>query len=76
MLGIDPLEVANEGKVVMGVPPAYVNDILSALRLHRYGQDAAVVGRVTPGAHVVMETTIGGERYIEPPMGDPVPRVC
>ena len=76
MLGIDPLEVANEGKVVMGVPPAYVNDILSALRLHRYGQDAAVVGRVTSGAHVVMETTIGGERYIEPPMGDPVPRVC
>jgi hydrogenase expression/formation protein HypE len=76
MLGIDPLEVANEGKVVMGVPPAYVKDILSALRLHRYGQDAAVVGRVTPGAHVVMETTIGGERYIEPPMGDPVPRVC
>ncbi len=76
MLGIDPLEVANEGKVVMGVPPEYVNNILSALRLHRYGQDAAVVGRVTPGAHVVMETTIGGERYIEPPMGDPVPRVC
>jgi hydrogenase expression/formation protein HypE len=76
MLGIDPLEVANEGKVVMGVPPSSVDAILAALRSHRYGKDAAVVGTVTKGAHVIMETTIGGERFIEPPVGDPVPRVC
>jgi hydrogenase expression/formation protein HypE len=76
MLGIDPLEVANEGKVVMGVPRSSVDTILSALRSHKYGRDAAVVGTVTKGAHVIMETVIGGERFIEPPMGDPVPRVC
>jgi hydrogenase expression/formation protein HypE len=76
MLGIDPLEVANEGKVVMGVPPSSVDAILAALRSHKYGKDAAVVGTVTKGAHVIMETTIGGERFIEPPVGDPVPRVC
>jgi len=76
MLGIDPLEVANEGKVVMGVPPSSVNTILAALHSHKYGKDAAVVGTVTKGAHVIMETLIGGERYIEPPIGDPVPRVC
>ena len=76
MLGIDPLEVANEGKVVMGVPPSSVDAILAALRTHKYGQDAAVVGTVAKGAHVIMETTIGGERFIEPPIGDPVPRVC
>jgi len=76
MLGIDPLEVANEGKVVMGVPPSSVDAILAALRTHKYGKDAAVVGTVTKGAHVIMETTIGGERFIEPPIGDPVPRVC
>lgn len=76
MLGIDPLEVANEGKVVMGVPRSDVDAILSALRSHKYGRDAAVVGTVTKGAHVIMETSIGGERFIEPPMGDPVPRVC
>jgi len=76
MLGIDPLEVANEGKVVMGVPPSNVDAILAALRSHKYGEDAAVVGTVTKGAHVIMETTIGGERFIEPPVGDPVPRVC
>ena len=76
MLGIDPLEVANEGKVVMGVPPSSVEAILSALHSHKYGKDAAVVGTVAKGAHVIMETTIGGERFIEPPLGDPVPRVC
>jgi hydrogenase expression/formation protein HypE len=76
MLGIDPLEVANEGKVVMGVPLSSVDAILAALRSHKYGEDAAVVGTVTKGAHVIMETTIGGERFIEPPVGDPVPRVC
>jgi hydrogenase expression/formation protein HypE len=76
MLGIDPLEVANEGKVVMGVLPSSVDAILEALHSHKYGKDAAVVGTVTKGAHVIMETTIGGERFIEPPVGDPVPRVC
>jgi hydrogenase expression/formation protein HypE len=76
MLGIDPLEVANEGKVVMGVPPSSVDAILKALHMHKYGKDAAVVGKVIQGAHVIMETTIGGERFIEPPIGDPVPRVC
>jgi hydrogenase expression/formation protein HypE len=76
MLGIDPLEVANEGKVVMGVPASDADAVLAALRSHTYGRDAAVVGTVTTGAHVIMETAIGGERFIEPPMGDPVPRVC
>ena len=76
MLGIDPLEVANEGKVVMGVPASCVDAVLAALHAHKYGKDAAIVGTVTTGTHVIMETAIGGERFIEPPMGDPVPRVC
>ena len=76
MLGIDPLEVANEGKVVMGVPAGDADAILAALHSHKYGKDAAIIGRVVPGSHVIMETSIGGERFIEPPMGDPVPRVC
>ncbi|MDD1657020.1 MAG: hydrogenase expression/formation protein HypE [Methanomicrobiales archaeon] len=76
MLGIDPLEVANEGKVVMGVPLEDADAVLASLRSHRYGKDAAIVGRVTAGSRVILKTTIGGERFIEPPMGDPVPRVC
>ena len=76
MLGIDPLEVANEGKVVMGVAPGDAEAVLAALRSHPYGRDAAIVGKVVEGSHVVMRTAIGGERFIEPPIGDPVPRVC
>jgi hydrogenase expression/formation protein HypE len=76
MLGIDPLEVANEGKVVMGVPASCSEAVLAALHRHPYGRDAAVVGTVTSGSHVIMDTLVGGERYIEPPIGDPVPRVC
>jgi len=76
MLGIDPLEVANEGKVVMGVPEADAEAVLEALMAHPYGRDAAIIGVVTRGSHVIMETKIGGERFIEPPVGDPVPRVC
>lgn len=76
MLGIDPLQVANEGKVVMGVPEADAEAVLRALRGHPYGHDAAIIGHVTTGAHVIMETRIGGERFVEPPIGDPVPRVC
>jgi hydrogenase expression/formation protein HypE len=76
MLGIDPLQVANEGKVIMGVPEAEAERVLAAVRSHPYGRDAAIIGRVEKGAHVIMETAVGGERFIEPPVGDPVPRVC
>jgi hydrogenase expression/formation protein HypE len=76
MLGIDPLEVANEGKIVMAVAPGDAEAVLSALRTHRYGKEASIVGTVVEGDRVIMRTRIGGERFIEPPLGDPVPRVC
>ena len=76
MLGIDPLEVANEGKIVMAVAPGDAEAVLSALRTHPYGRDAAIVGTVVEGDRVILRTRIGGERFIEPPLGDPVPRVC
>lgn len=76
LLGIDPLQVANEGKVVMGVPAAEADAVLAALRSHPLGAEAAIIGTVVEGSRVVMVTTAGGSRFIEPPMGDPVPRVC
>jgi hydrogenase expression/formation protein HypE len=76
LLGIDPYQVANEGKVIMGVPEEDAEKVLAALRSHHYGREAAIIGRVGHGAHVILETTFGGERFIEPPIGDPVPRVC
>lgn len=76
MLGIDPLQVANEGKVVMGVPARDAETVLEVMRSHPYGREAAIIGEVVAGSHVIMETSVGGERFIEPPVGDPVPRVC
>ena len=76
LLGIDPLEVANEGKVVMGVQAEDADRILATLRNHKYGREAAIIGRVVAGKGVIMETAAGGERFIETPLGDPVPRVC
>lgn len=76
LLGIDPLQVANEGKCVMGVSADAADAVLAALRSHPLGKNAAVIGEVVEGSGVVMRTRIGGERFIEPPMGDPVPRVC
>ena len=76
MLGIDPFEVANEGKVIMGVKADTAEDVLQAIQKTKYGKDAQIIGEVVEGKHVLMETVIGGERLIEPPIADPVPRVC
>ncbi len=76
LLGINPLDVANEGKVIMGVPKDEADAVLSAIRTTKYGKDAAIIGYVVEGSSVIMETAIGGERFIEAPVGDPVPRVC
>lgn len=76
LLGIDPLQVANEGKCIMGVAPECAEAVVEALRKHKYGKNACIIGEVTEGRGVVMRTRIGSERFIEPPMGDPVPRVC
>ncbi len=76
MLGIDPMEVANEGKAVMGVEADKAEAVLEAVRKTRYGKNAVIIGEVAEGSGVIMRTKIGGQRFIEPPLGDPVPRVC
>ncbi len=76
MLGIDPMEVANEGKAVMGVEADKAEAVLEAVRKTRYGKNAVIIGTVDEGSGVIMKTRIGGQRFIEPPLGDPVPRVC
>lgn len=76
MLGIDPYEVANEGKVVMGVAPEKADEILEAIRKNKYGKDAQIIGEVTQDKHVILETSMGGKRILETPIADPVPRVC
>ena len=76
MLGIDPLEVANEGKAVIGVEADKAEAVLEAIRNTKYGKEAVIIGEAREGSGVIMHTKIGGQRFIEPPLGDPVPRVC
>lgn len=78
MLGIDPLQITNEGKAIMGVSSEYCDDVLAAVQKTKYGKNARVVGEVIadhPGK-VMMETVVGGRRIIEAPIGDPAPRIC
>lgn len=78
MLGISPYDVANEGKVVMIVSREHAEDALNAMRRAKHGRDAAIIGEVIEEyrGKVILETGIGGKRFLEPPVGDPVPRVC
>lgn len=76
MLGIDPYEVANEGKVILGVDKEKAAEILEAIRNTKYGSEAQIIGEVTDDKHVILETALGGKRILEEPIADPVPRVC
>ncbi len=76
MLGIDPYEVANEGKVILGVKEDKAQEILEAIQKTKYGKEAQIIGEVTEDEHVIMITTLGGKRILEEPIADPVPRVC
>jgi len=77
MLGIDPLEIGNEGKVVLGVVKEKADDLLKSLRRHQFGKNAAIIGEATKKIKgVILETTVGGRRILHKPLGDPVPRIC
>ena len=77
MLGIDPLEVGNEGKVVIGVVPQKAEEVLEALKETKEGKEAQIIGEATRQFNeVVLETIVGGKRILAPPIGDPIPRIC
>ncbi len=78
LLGISPLEVANEGKAILVVDGRRADEVLRALRRHPLGAAAADIGWVSdeyPG-RVVLATEVGGRRFLDMPLGDPVPRIC
>jgi len=78
MLGLDPLYIANEGKLVAVVDPEVADAVLAAMRAHPLGQRAARIGVVTEDAHqfVQMTTTFGGRRVVDWLSGEPMPRIC
>ena len=78
LLGIDPLYVANEGKVVAVAPAEEADAVLRAMRDHPLGAAAAVIGEIAaePEGIVVLRTTFGGTRIVDMLVGDPLPRIC
>ena len=78
LLGLDPLYVANEGKLVAIVAPEAAEAALAALRAHPLGQDAARIGEVTTDPHhfVQMDTRFGGRRVVDWLSGEQLPRIC
>jgi len=78
LLGLDPLYVANEGKLIAICPPDAADKLLSTLRSHPKGSDAAIVGEVVADDHrfVQMETAFGGNRIVDWLTGEQLPRIC
>jgi len=77
MLGLDPLEIGNEGKIIIGAVPEKAEEILGFLRQKPEGKDAQIIGEATGEFKgVAMQTQVGGKRIIARPVGDPVPRIC
>jgi hydrogenase expression/formation protein HypE len=78
LLGIDPLSMANEGKILVAVRESRADAALAALRAHRYGRDARAIGRVVAlGAEGVrMRTSSGGMRRVTRPYAEKLPRIC
>jgi hydrogenase expression/formation protein HypE len=78
MLGLDPLTVANEGKVVAVVPAESAADALAALRAHLLGRAAVRLGRIVPdhAGVVALATRVGGRRIVPLPIGADLPRIC
>jgi len=78
MLGLEPLCVTCEGRVIIGVKAEKADEILAAIKKVPHGEAAAIIGEVReerPG-YVLSKTLVGGHRIIEKPIGEQIPRVC
>jgi hydrogenase expression/formation protein HypE len=79
ILGLDPLYLANEGKIVAIVPAAEAERALAAMRAHPFGREAAAIGEVRSGGEpgrVTMHTVFGGTRIVDMLVGEQLPRIC
>jgi len=78
VLGIDPMYVANEGKLVAVVPAEIADKVVAAMRSHSLGLEAAIIGEVVAdnSGLVVMRTALGAQRIVDMPVGEQLPRIC
>jgi hydrogenase expression/formation protein HypE len=78
LLGLDPLQVANEGKLIAIVAERDAELVLGAMQAHELGKEAVVIGRCGPDHRgmVVARTALGGNRVVDLPIGEQLPRIC
>ena len=78
LLGLDPLYVANEGKLVAICPMESAETLFAAMRAHPLGREAAIIGEVVADDHafVELETSFGGRRLVDWLSGEQLPRIC
>ncbi len=78
ILGLDPLYLANEGKLVAVVPAPAADCVLAAMQAHPAGRDAAIIGEVVeqPAGVVIMQSGFGGQRIVDMLVGEQLPRIC
>jgi len=78
VLGLDPLYVANEGKVLASVAGGDAEAVLGAMKSHPLGRDASIIGRVTAGkaGRVSVTGALGSGRLLRMPSGEQLPRIC
>lgn len=76
ILGLDPLYMANEGKIIAAVAPGDAEKALDLMRQTGCGRDAAIIARVVAGKGVVMKTRLGGTRVVDVLYGEGLPRIC
>jgi hydrogenase expression/formation protein HypE len=78
ILGLDPLYLANEGKLVVVVPGEYAESVLSAMKSHPAGKDACIIGEAisSPPGVVLLKTAFNAERIVDMLVGDQLPRIC
>jgi len=78
MLGLDPYTIACEGRALLSVDPNHVESILEKIKSTNIGSDAEIIGQVKAenSKKVLLKTIVGGTRFIDMPLGEPIPRIC
>jgi hydrogenase expression/formation protein HypE len=78
MLGLDPFNMASEGRALIAVDPLKAEDILQKIKKTQIGKDAQIIGeaKAEQPKKVLLKTIVGGTRFVDMPIGDPIPRIC
>jgi len=78
MLGLDPFTIACEGRALIGVDSSVADSVLRKIRKTEKGKDATIIGEVKKEnpKKVLLNTTVGGTRFVDKPLGEPIPRIC